>query len=79
MHIDKPEISETVYGGVFVTPVQTSIGQLTFTLTGVMVLDEEGWVIDFPFIQKPKESKTLTPINELPDRGKLNQLKKKKK
>lgn len=79
LHIDKPEISETVYGGVFVTPVQTSIGQLTFTLTGVMVLDEEGWVIDFPFIHKPKESKTLTPINGLPDRGKLNQLKKKKK
>lgn len=79
LHIDKPEISETVYGGVFVTPVQTSIGQLTFTLTGVMVLDEEGWVIDFPFIQKPKESKNLTPINGLLDREKLNPLKKKKK
>lgn len=78
LHIDKPEISETAYGGVFVTPVQTSIGQLTFTLTGVMVLDEEGWGLDFPFIQKTKESKPLTPINGLPDRGKLNPLKKKK-
>ena len=79
LHIDKPEISETVYGGVYVSPIQTSIGQLTFTLTGVMVLDDEGWVIDFPFIQRPKETRNLTPINDLPERGKLNQLKKKKK
>lgn len=79
LHIDKPEISETVYGGVFVTPVKTSIGQLTFTLTGVMVLDGEDWVIDFPFIKQPKETKTLTPIKGLPNRDKLNPLKKKKK
>ena len=79
LHIDKPEISETVYGGVYITPVQTSIGQLTFTMTGVMVLGEDGWVIDFPFIQQPHETKKLTPINDFPDRGKLNQLKKKKK
>lgn len=79
LHIEKPDISETVYGGVYVTPVQTSIGQLSFTLTGVMVLGEDGWVIDFPFIQQPQETKKLTPINDFPDRGKLNQLKKKKK
>lgn len=79
LRIDTPEISETVYGGVYVTPIQTSIGQLTFTLTGVMVLDEEGWVLDFPFIQKPQETKKLTPINDLSDKNKLNQLKKKKK
>ena len=79
LHIEKPEISETVYGGVYVTPIQTSIGQLMFTLTGVLVLGEEGWVIDFPFIQQPQETKKLTPINDFPDRSKLNQLKKKKK
>lgn len=78
-HIDKPEISETVYGGIYVTPVQSSIGQLTFTLTGVMVLDEDGWVLEFPFIKESKENKTLTPINGIPDRKKLNSLKKKKK
>lgn len=79
LHIEKPEISETVYGGVYVTPIQTSIGQLTFTLTGVMVLSEEDWIIDFPFIQQSEEPKKLTPINDFPDRGILNQLKKKKK
>lgn len=79
LHIDKPEISETVYGGIYVTPIQSSIGQLTFTLTGVMVLDEEGWVLDFPFIEEPKENKTLTPINGLSGGAKLNPLKKKRK
>lgn len=79
LHIDKPEITEIVYGGVYVNPVQTSIGQLTFTLTGVMVLGDEGWIIDFPFIQQSQETKKLTPINDFPDRGKLNQLKKKKR
>lgn len=79
LHIDKPEISETVYGGIYVTPIQTSIGQLTFTLTGVMVFDEEGWVLDFPFIKQPKENKTLTPINGISGGAKLNPLKKKRK
>lgn len=77
--IDNPEISETVYGGVYVTPIQTSVGQLMFTLTGIMVLDEDGWVIDFPFIRQPKETKVLTPIGEFPNRGNLNPLKKKHK
>lgn len=79
LHIDKPDISETVYGGIYVTPIQTSIGQITFTLTGIMVLDEEGWVLDFPFIKEPKENKTLTPINGISGGAKLNPLKKKRK
>ena len=79
LHIDKPEISETVFGGIYVTPVQSSIGQLTFTLTGVMVLDEEGWVLDFPFITKSVENKSLTPIKGINGNAKLNPLKKKKK
>ena len=79
LHIDKPEISEIVYGGIYVTPIQSSIGQLTFTLTGVMVLDKEGWVLDFPFIKESKENKMLTPINEISGGTKLNPLKKKRK
>lgn len=77
LHIDNPEISEIVYGGIYVTPVQSSIGQLTFTLTGVMVLDEEGWVLDFPFITKSIENKSLTTIKGITDNTKLNSLKKK--
>lgn len=76
LHIDKPEISGIVYGGIYVTPIQSDIGQITFSLTGVMVLDEEGWVIEFPFVREPEKKKTLTPINKIAGK-KLNNLKKK--
>lgn len=79
LHIEKLETNETVFGGIYVTPVQSSIGQLTFTLTGIMVLDEDSWVLDFPFMKTPKEVKILTPINGLSGGGKLNPLKKKRK
>lgn len=79
LRIETPEISGTVYGGVYVTPRQTGIGQLAFTLTGVMVLDDEGWVLDFPFIDAPKQPATLTPIGSIGGKQGLNQLKKKKK
>lgn len=79
LRLEKPELSGTVYGGIYVTPVQTGVGSISFTLTGVMVLDEEGWVLDFPFIETVKESKILTPIQNLGESRKLNQLKKKRK
>ena len=79
LRIDKPEVSGTVYGGIYVTPVQIGIGQVAFTLTGVMVLDNEGWVLDFPFIKGPQQTKTLTPIGKIGGKGTLNPLKKKKK
>ena len=44
-----------------------------------MVLDDEGWVLDFPFIEERKETKTLTPIDKLGEKGNLNPLKKKRK
>ena len=79
LRIDTPEISETVYGGIYVTPTQTAVGQITFTLTGVMVLDEDGWILDFPFITESKKNKALTPILGITDSSKLNHPKKKKK
>ncbi|MDE7345168.1 MAG: hypothetical protein K2N48_00315 [Muribaculaceae bacterium] len=79
IRIDSPEISETVYGGIYVTPTQTAVGQITFTLTGIMVSDEEGWFLDFPFIAERTENKPLTPIKGITDEKKLNPLKAKKK
>lgn len=79
LRIDTPEISETVYGGIYVTPIQSALGQITFTLTGIMVLDEEGWILDFPFVTEIKKNKPLTPIKGMTDSSKLNPLKKKKK
>ncbi|MDE6648973.1 MAG: hypothetical protein K2K45_03485 [Muribaculaceae bacterium] len=79
LRIDTPEISETVYGGIYVTPTQTAVGQITFILTGIMVSDENGWILDFPFITKSKKNKVLTPIMGITDSSKLNHPKKKKK
>ncbi len=79
LRIENPDLSGTVYGGIYVTTVQTGVGQLAFTLTGVMVLDDEGWIMDFPFIDAPKEAVTLTPIGSFRGKQGLNQLKKKKK
>lgn len=76
--IETPEVSGTIYGGIYVTPTQTGVGQLTFTLTGVMVLDEEEWKIDFPFITAPKQEVKLTPIELIREKEGLNQLKNRK-
>lgn len=79
LSISNPDISETVYGGIYVTPKQTAVGQLTFELTGVMVLNDEGWDIVFPFISTKEEAKALTPISAPRPSDRLNQLKKKRK
>ncbi len=76
--IDTPEVSGNIYGGIYVTPVQTGVGQLTFTLSGVMVLDEEEWIIYLPLIDIPKQKVKLTPIAGIREKHGLNQLKKRK-
>ena len=78
LSIDKPEIQEPVYGGIYVTPRQTSIGQITFRLTGIVVPDGDGWIMEFPFIEKKKEVSSLTPIASVAE-SKHDSLKKKKK
>lgn len=77
LYIEKPEISETFYGGIYVTPIRTSVGELSFFLTGIIVLVNDEWVISIPFIEKTKENTILTPINGNNDWNKLNSLKKK--
>lgn len=79
LHLEQPDVSGKVYGGIYVTPLQSRVGQISFTLTGIMVLDDEGWFIDFPFIEAPKQSKKLTPIESIGGKGGLNPLKKKKR
>lgn len=76
LYIDNPEISEPVMGGIYVTPEVSAAGQITFVLTGVIIKNEDSWIVDFPFIQKTKQpQKKLTPISE----NKFNPLKKKRK
>lgn len=79
LRIDRPEISDNIFGGIYVTPVQSTIGQLTFSLSGVLVSDEGGWFLEFPFIKRSEEMKPLTPIKGQTGNTKLNPLKKKRK
>jgi len=68
--IDVPNTTKEVWGGIFVVPEQTEIGQITFFLGGVIVKDAEskGWVVIPPLPQatsilsEPKDE--LTPLNE---------------
>ena len=79
LYIEKPEISETLYGGIYVTPIRTSIGQLSFFLTGIIISVNGEWIVDFPFVEKNKASTKLTPINGDKDWSKLNSFKNKRK
>lgn len=79
LSLDDPEIAETVYGGIYVTPQQTAVGQLTFMLTGIMVLNDHGWDLVFPFITSKSEAKALTPIGVSKPTDRMNKLKKKRK
>lgn len=78
IHIEQPEFSGIVYGGIYVTPIQMNIGQISLMLTGIIVANGEEWMIDFPFVEVPKMTSKLTPIEDIGRKGTLNTLKKKK-
>ncbi len=77
--VEKPDVTGTVYGGIYVSPVQTGIGQITFTLSGVIVPDGEGWVLDFPFVGQERKPEALTPIGGTKEEGNDGTHKKKGK
>lgn len=82
LSVEDPEIKEQVFGGIYVTPIQTGVGQLTLALSGVLVPQADGWVLDFPFLNKSEEieePKALTPITDSVGLQKHNPLKQKKK
>lgn len=74
--IDAPNTSNQIWGGIFVVPEQTEIGQITFFLGGVIVKDKENseWVIVAPIqqtvriLERPEEE--LTPLNRQPAENK---------
>jgi len=84
--IDTPNISKQLWGGIFVVPEQTEIGQITFFLGGVIVRDIESneWILVAPIGQtttvltRPEDE--LTPLSQQPtDNNKRKKDKKKKK
>lgn len=61
--IEAPQTRNHVWGGVFVIPRQTEIGQLTFNLAGILVNSKEGqWTLE-AMAQPEKES--VEPTDEL--------------
>ena len=60
-------------------PTNEIVDSINIEANIVNDLDDDGWVLDFPFITKPVENKSLTPIKGINGNTKLNPLKKKRK
>ncbi|MCD8208048.1 MAG: hypothetical protein LUD72_08940 [Bacteroidales bacterium] len=71
-NVDLPDFTETLRGGIYVTPVQTAIGQVALQLVGYMVYKDDKWQLVFPFIRTFQEEKRLTPISNLNEFGREN-------
>lgn len=81
--VEAPNTTKKVWGGIFIVPEQTSIGQITFFLGGIVNqnLSDETWVITpVKIIQSLSEvsrpSDELTPLNEPTQKKKKNKKKK---
>ena len=76
--VDTPDNNQPILGGIFVNPVQTHVGQITFLLTGVAVGKDKHWILHFPFLaQAENEKKELTIIKSESNQNKLPKKKKK--
>lgn len=87
--VDAPLTDKNIWGGIYVTPIQTDIGQISLLLTGIMAKSEDDnqWLLYTPFIKDEQEEVVvtedeLTPINvadERPNEGSEQRGKKNKK
>lgn len=80
--ISAPNISKQVWGGIFIVPRQTAIGQITFLLAGVITKDAEAkeWIIIPPVYERPKaiedSQAELTPLEKSSDKKQKNKRRK---
>lgn len=83
--IDMPLINQKVWGGFYIVPEQTGIGQITFKLAGLLVGKDKEWVIITPFdnasvvsvlSDKESDKDELTPVKKEEDNKKLEKKKK---
>lgn len=84
--VDLPQTLNKVWGGIFLVPEQTQIGQLTFNLAGVLIDCPNGEWILFPIKEEPiievsqNVGEELTPSPSTPiESDKKNKKNKKKK
>ena len=76
--VDIPNENQSVLGGIFVNPVQTNVGQITFLLTGVAVNKHGIWTLHFPFLsQSTKKGTELTIIKSASKQLKFPKINKK--
>lgn len=67
--IDAPNTEKKVWGGIYIVPKQTAVGQITFLLSGIAIKDMTGkWSVVMPFLNSAPTSiaepvNDLTPIN----------------
>ncbi len=59
--IDAPSVDQKVWGGIYVVPVQTAVGQITFRLVGVVDRWGDQWIVFTPF------EKLLSPVSVVSD------------
>lgn len=59
--IDAPSTNQKVWGGIYVVPVRTAVGQITFRLIGVMDKQENQWIMFTPFGKLPVAVTKTTP------------------
>ena len=63
VNIKAPSTEKEVWGGIFVTPVQTSVGQITFLLSGIIQYKgNDIWSVISPFMKE-----AITPTTEILD------------
>lgn len=77
--VEAPASQETVLGGIFVTPVQTGIGQISMYLTGYIAKEGGQLKLIAPYISNTPSNKVLTPISAINEAEKFKQIKKKRK
>ena len=76
--LETPETKKNVIGGLYITPLNTQVGQITFYLSGILRKNGTEWSIVYPFIkQKSSDKGKLTVIKS--GINSLDPIKKRKK
>ena len=61
--LEPPHTQKSIWGGVYVVPKRTAIGQITFQLVGVVSQKDKSWTLVCPFLkQQTAAKKGLTLI-----------------
>lgn len=65
--VEVPQTSREIIGGMYMVPRQTSVGQLTFYVQGILVEENNAWKMVCPFDQPGTEYVTTVETQESED------------